>query len=234
MQLDKILQSQGFGSRKLCRALIRNGRLAIAGTTANDPFTEVDPIDLEFSVDGEIWRWHDKAYLLLNKPAGYECSRAPIHHPSVFSLLPAPLVERGVQPVGRLDEDTTGLLLFSDDGQFLHRLASPKKGIAKVYRVTTRHPIDAALVAQLLAGVNLHDEAAPIAATACMPTGERQLELTITGGKYHQVKRMIAAAGNRVDALQRIAVGGLALPADLAPGAWRWLDAGELAALEGQ
>jgi 16S rRNA pseudouridine516 synthase len=234
MQLDKLLQSQGFGSRKACRALVRDRRVAIAGATVADPFAEVDPTGLEFAVDGAPWRWHEKAYLMLNKPAGFECSRAPIHHPSVFSLLPAPLVERGVQAVGRLDEDTTGLLLLSDDGQFIHRLASPKKGIAKVYAVTTRHPVDAELVTRLLAGVALHDEAATIAAAACVPTGEQQLELTITGGKYHQVKRMIAAAGNRVDALRRIAVGGLTLPADLAPGAWRWLAAGELLALEGQ
>lgn len=232
MQLDRLLQSQGFGSRKTCRALIRSGRVAVAGCPADDPFSEFPTDGVEFTVDDVRWTWREKAYLMLNKPAGHECSRAPMHHSSVFSLLPAPLIERGVQPVGRLDEDTTGLLLLSDDGQFIHRLSSPKKGIAKVYVVTTRHPFGIELVERLLAGVSLHDEPAPIAAAACVPIDDYRLEMTITGGRYHQVKRMVAAAGNRVEALRRIAIGGLVLPADLAPGDWRWLDAADLNALQ--
>lgn len=231
MQIERILHSQGFGSRKLCRALIRAGRVTVAGQCLDDPFADVDPAGLEFEVDGERWTYRDKAYLMLHKPSGYECSRQPQFHRPVFSLLPEPLVQRDVQCVGRLDQDTTGLLLLSDDGQFIHVWSSGKKRIPKVYEVHTRHPVDDALIARLLAGVELHDEPAPIAAAACRQTGERSLSLTVTEGKYHQVKRMVAAAGNRVEALHRSRIGGLDLPPDLGIGAWRWLDAEELARL---
>ncbi|NTV95959.1 MAG: pseudouridine synthase [Thiobacillus sp.] len=228
MQLERILQSQGFGSRKACRGLVRHGRVAVAGATVADPFAEFPPDGLTFQVDGSDWPYREKAYLMLNKPAGHECSRAPKHHPSVLSLLPEPLRNRDVQPVGRLDEDTTGLLLLTDDGQFIHRLISPRHKVAKVYEVTAKHPVDDGQIAALLAGVQLHDEPEPIAAAACEQVSERVIHLTLTEGKYHQVKRMVAAAGNRVEALKRIAVGPLRLPDDLPEGAWRWLDAAEL------
>ena len=130
-----------------------------------------------------------------------------------------------MQPIGRLDEDTTGLLLITDDGQLNHALSSAKRKVPKVYLATTRHPVDQAQVDRLLAGVLLNDEPEPIAAAACGIVGENVLRLTLTGGKYHQVKRMVAAAGNRVDALQREAIGDLLLPDDLKPGEWRWLSA---------
>ncbi|MEW5892782.1 MAG: 16S rRNA pseudouridine(516) synthase [Pseudomonadota bacterium] len=231
MQLERILQSQGFGSRKQCRAMIRHGLVAIGDAICDDPFIELEPQDLTFSVDGEPWRYRAHAYLMLHKPQGYECSRAPKHHPSIFSLLPEPLVNREVQSVGRLDEDTTGLLLLTDDGQFIHRLTSPKHKVAKVYAVTTKHPVDDAQLARLCRGVQLHDEPRPIAAAACARIDAHLIHLTLIEGKYHQVKRMVAAAGNRVEGLRRIAIGGLTLPDDLAPGAWRWLEADDLACL---
>lgn len=228
MELERILQSQGFGSRKASRQLIRAGAVSLADGICEDPFVDLSPEGLVFYVDDEPWEYRASAYLMLNKPAGYETSRQPIHNPSVFSLLPEPLLQRGVQAVGRLDQDTTGLLLFSDDGQFIHRLSSPKKQIPKVYAVTTRHPVGPEMMQTLLDGVLLHDETAPIRAAACEQTGENQLRLTITGGKYHQVKRMVAAAGNRVEALCRQGIGQLQLPDDLAEGDWRWLTAEEL------
>lgn len=231
MQLERILHSQGFGSRKLCRALIRSGRVSVSDQPIDDPFFDFGTAGLVFSVDGEAWQFRDKAYLLLHKPSGYECSRQPQFHPSVFALFPDAIANRGVQCVGRLDQDTTGLLLLSDDGQFIHTWSSGKKRIPKVYDVVVRHPVDDRLTAALLSGVQLHDEPAPIAAASCEQTGERSLRLTITEGKYHQVKRMIAAAGNRVDALHRSRVGGLALPEDLPAGQWRWLDAAHLTQL---
>lgn len=228
MQIERLLHSQGFGSRKECRALIRAGLVAVAGRILDNPAEEFAPEGLEFSVDDETWVYREQAYLMLHKPAGYECSRHPQFHPSVFALLPDMLANRDVQCVGRLDQDTTGLLLLSDDGQFIHRWSSGKKRTPKVYEVTIKHPVDDALVAALLAGVELVDEPAPIAAAACLQTGERSLRLTITEGKYHQVKRMIGAAGNRVEALHRSRVGGLELDAGLSPGQWRWLEAADL------
>jgi 16S rRNA pseudouridine516 synthase len=231
MQLERILHSQGFGTRRTCRERIRAGQVQVDGAPCLDPHAEFSTEALDFAVDGETWRYRQHAYLALNKPAGYECSHRPLHHPSVFSLLPQPLVTRGVQCVGRLDEDTTGLLLLTDDGPFLHALSSPRRKIAKVYEVRTRHAVDDAQIAALLHGVTLHDEPAPVCAAACERLDGTALRLTITEGKYHQVKRMIAASGNRVEALRRVAIGGLELPAGVEEGQWIWLDAAALARL---
>lgn len=233
MKLFRALQSQGFGTRRECIARVRHGEVEVNGVVCDDPEAEVDPAGLLLTLDGTTWPYRDKAYLLLNKPAGYECSRQPIHNPSVFSLLPAPLLQRGVQCVGRLDQDTTGLLLFSDDGAFIHRMISPKKGVPKLYRVNCRHPLSEDMLHALRSGVQLHDEPAPIVALACEQVSSHELLLTLGEGKYHQVKRMVAAAGNRVEALHREAIGGLRLPTDLPAGEWRWLDETDLRELEG-
>ena len=231
MELERILRSQGFGSRPECRALIKSGRVSIAGEQCEDPFVELEPQGLEFSVDGESWSYRKAAYILLNKPGNFECSHKPKFHPSVYTLLPRQLMTRGVQAVGRLDEDTTGVLLLSDDGQFIHTYTSPKKKIPKVYDVSVKHALDTQQVDALLAGVQLHDEPQPIAAVACEVRSERLLRMTVTEGKYHLVKRMIAAAGNRVEGLNRVAVGGLGLPPDLALGEWVWLSEDDLVRL---
>lgn len=229
MELERILHRHGFGSRKRCRMLVRAGRVAVHGVACDDPFIDLPTAELVFSVDNQPWPYREKASLVMHKPAGHECSRRPMHHPSVYTLLPSALQERGVQSVGRLDEDTTGLLLFTDDGQLNHALTSPKRKIAKVYLVRLKHAVEPALVETLLQGVLLHDESEVIAAADCVAVDEHLLKLTVTEGKYHQVKRMIAAAGNRVEALHRQAVGGLCLPTDLLPGQWRWLDDKDLA-----
>ena len=223
MQLDKLLQKHGFGTRKACRGLVRRERVAINGQLCEDPFAEIDTDGLIFTVDGVDWPYAEFACLMLNKPTGYECSRKPLHHPSVLTLLPVQLRERDVQPIGRLDEDTTGLLLITDDGQLNHVLSSAKRKVPKVYLATTKHPIEQEQVDQLLSGVLLNDEPEPVSAAACEIVGDNLLRLTLTQGKYHQVKRMVAAAGNRVEALHRESVGELTLPPDLKPGEWRWL-----------
>ena len=225
MQLERILQKHGFGTRKACRSLIRHELVAVNGQISDNPFAEIDTNGLIFTVDGVDWPYAEFASLMLHKPPGYECSRKPLHHPSVLSLLPVQLRERDVQPIGRLDEDTTGLLLITDDGQLNHVLSSAKRKVPKVYLATTKHPIDQSQIDQLLSGVLLNDEPEPIAAAACEMVGEHWLRLTLTGGKYHQVKRMVAAAGNRVEALHRETIGELELPDDLKPGEWRWLSA---------
>ena len=225
MKLADILFSQGFGSRRECAALIGNGAVAVDGQTLLDGTLQLPEAGLVFHVNGQPWPYHAKALVLLHKPAGYECSRQPSSHTSVLKLLPAPLRQRGVQPVGRLDQDTTGLLLLTDDGTLIHRLTSPKHHVPKVYEVLTKHPVAADLPAQLLAGVLLHDDAKPVAAAACEITGECSLRLTLIDGRYHQVKRMVAAAGNRVEGLHRSAFGPWTLPEDLMPGQWRWLSA---------
>jgi 16S rRNA pseudouridine516 synthase len=228
MSLEYLLKSQGFGSRAECRALVGQGRVMVAGQVCKNWEAQFEAEGLSFSVDSVVWDYRKLAFLALNKPAGYECSRRPVHHPSVYSLLPPPLVTRGVQAVGRLDQDTTGLLLMTDDGPFIHTYTSPRKLVPKVYEVTTRHPVDEAQRAALLSGVELHGESKLAVASACTLLSERKFRLTVTQGKYHLVKRMVAAAGNRVEALHRIAVGGFALPVTLPLGQWMWLELPEL------
>lgn len=237
MNLETMLFSQGFGSRRQCRALILRGALRIDGQVQDDPGAAwADDARAgyapAFDVDGTVWRYREKAYLMLHKPAAYECSRVPQHHTSVFALLPAQMLERGVQCVGRLDQDTTGLLLLSDDGQFIHQLASPKRHVPKIYHAVVRHALDETQLAALCAGVLLHGETAPSRALAATMLDTHLLALTIDEGKYHQVKRMVAAAGNRVEHLHRTAIGGMTLPATLAPGQWQWLETEDLATLQ--
>ena len=234
MKLADILFSQGFGSRRECAALIASGAVQVGGQTMPDGAVQVPEVGLVFHVHGQAWPYHARALVLLHKPAGYECSRQPSTHSSVLSLLPAHLQRRGLQPVGRLDQDTTGLLLLTDDGTLIHRLTSPKHHVPKVYEVLTKHAVAAVLPSRLMAGVLLHDDPRPVSAAACEVTGEFSLRLTLIDGRYHQVKRMVAAAGNRVESLHRSAFGSVVLPADLPPGAWRLLTAPESAALLGQ
>ncbi|PHV10129.1 16S rRNA pseudouridine(516) synthase [Chitinimonas sp. BJB300] len=227
--LERLLQSQGFGSRKACRLLVESGRVTINGERYLQANTLFTPPTLTFNVNGEDWPWRQYLYLALYKPAGFECSRTPQHHNSVFGLLPPHFVERGIQPVGRLDADTTGLLLLTDDGDFNHAMASPKRHVPKTYQIQARHTVSDEQIVALLAGVQLHDEPAPLAALAAEKQSDTVLELTIDQGKYHQVKRMLAAAGNRVDGLHRLAIGTLRLGegclAGLAEGHWCELDA---------
>jgi 16S rRNA pseudouridine516 synthase len=223
MKFSQVLFSQGFGARRECEGLIASGHVTLAGQVCDDPFHEVDPEGLVFTVRGEAWPYHERALIVMNKPQGVECSQKPKHHPSVYSLLPVPLRRRDLQSIGRLDEDTTGLLLFTDDGALIHRLTSPKKHVPKVYEVHCKHPVSPDQVERLLAGVKLVDDPATVQAVACELTGECDLRLTLVDGKYHQVKRMMAAVSNRVESLHRSGFGALRLPEDLAPGQWRWL-----------
>lgn len=232
MKLSQLLYSQGFGTRRECAGLIGSGHVTLGGVVCADPAHEAEPDGLVFGVRGEPWPYRAQALIVMHKPAGYECSQKPKHHPSVYSLLPAPLRRRDVQAVGRLDEDTTGLLLFTDDGQLIHRWTSPKRHIAKVYEAGCKHPVEAGQIEQLRAGVTLLDSPDAVRAAACEQAGSHGLRLTLTEGKYHQVKRMVAAAGNRVETLHRSRFGALTMPENLAPGAWCWLDGPE--AIEGR
>ena len=235
-QWHDVLFSQGFGTRRVCAGLVQQGLVSHAGVVVGDSAQAVETDGLQFAVQGVSWTFFDSAYLVLHKPAGYECSQKPSLHPSIYTLLPAPLRQRGggaaagVQAVGRLDQDTTGLLVLSDDGKFIHRLTSPKHHVPKVYEVTTKHPIDAQQIERLVAGVVLDDSPKPVAAFAAEQTGEHSLRLTLTEGKYHQVKRMVAAVSNRVEGLHRSQMGELTLD-DLPSGEWRWLTPAEVVAV---
>jgi 16S rRNA pseudouridine516 synthase len=230
--LDRILQSQGFGTRKYCRQLIEDGEVTINGEVVRDIKASFDTNGLKLELFDEVWTYREHVYIALNKPAGYECSRKPSHHPPILDLLPEQMHWREVQTVGRLDHDTTGLLLLSDDGAFIHAQSSPKRHIPKLYVATTHAPVSEHLVQALKSGVQLHDEPAPLAATHCRQLSEHQLEIVLEQGKYHQVKRMLAAADNHCTALCRVAIGSLTLEAlGLSEGEWMFLEAEHLALL---
>jgi 16S rRNA pseudouridine516 synthase len=220
--LAQILFSQGFGSRREVQALLAQGRVRVGGEVVEEGDRELAAAGLVVTVDGVDWPVHERALVLLHKPAGTECSTRPGAWPSVLGLLPAPLRRRGVQPIGRLDQDTTGVLLLTDDGALNHRWTSPKHHVAKVYEVQCARPVDAAQCQTLREGVVLRDDPVPVRAVAAEARGERALRLVLTEGRYHQVKRMVAAVGNHVEALHRSAFAGIELPADLPPGGWRW------------
>ncbi len=227
--LDRILQSQGFGTRKYCRQLIADGEVIINGVAATDYRQSVDTSGLEFSVFDEAWRYREHVYIAMNKPSDYECSRKPSHHPPVIDLLPDQMRNRDVQTVGRLDHDTTGLLLLSDDGGFIHVQSSPKRHIPKLYVATTFDPVSEDLLAALRSGVQLVDEDEPLSATHCQRLGDHSIEIALEQGKYHQVKRMLAAAGNHCTALRRVAIGSLTLESlNLAEGEWVYLEQNQL------
>lgn len=232
LSLDRILQSQGFGTRKYCRALIDDGEVSINGVVQTGYRASLDTDGLAFTIFDEEWIYREHVYIALHKPANFECSRKPSHHPGVLTLLPEQFTWRDVQPVGRLDHDTTGMLLMSDDGPFIHAQSSPKRHVPKLYEATTQEPVTDALVAALLAGVQLHDEPAPLAAVSCVQKGDNVLEIVLEQGKYHQVKRMLAAAGNHCSALHRSAIGGLTLASlGLEEGEWCYLTPEQLALL---
>ncbi|MEK6668422.1 16S rRNA pseudouridine(516) synthase [uncultured Aquabacterium sp.] len=236
--LSQILFAQGFGERRVCDGLVLKGLVKVNGEVVDDPDAVFPEDRLVLDVDGLPWVTHVKALVMLHKPAGYECSLKPGAWPGVHNLLPVPLRRRGLQPVGRLDQDTTGLLLLTDDGPLLHKLTSPKKNVPKVYEVSCKHPVTQAMCNQLLKGVVLDDDPEPVAAHAAeriwppsvdgaasdADTETLHLRLTLLQGKYHQVKRMVAAVGNRVEGLHRSSVGRLALPEDLPVGQWRWVE----------
>jgi 16S rRNA pseudouridine516 synthase len=223
ISLEKILFSQGFGTRRYCSDLVYAELVKVNGVLAEDPEQRIIPENLILQVEGKDWEYHEKAYLAFNKPANYECSHKTTHHPSVYSLLPSHFVERGLQSVGRLDYDTTGLLLISDDGQFIHKMTAPKKNIGKVYEITTPEPITQKQIDHLMNGVVLDDDPKPCFATACKLISDHVLAMTIVEGRYHQVKRMMVAVGNNVAKLHRTEIGAFQMPSDLAEGEWRWL-----------
>jgi 16S rRNA pseudouridine516 synthase len=223
MFLEKLLQSQGFGSRKHCQQLIKNGAVRVADEVITQPKFNCDVKQpFFFNVYADAYQYREKVYLALNKPQGYECSHQATHHYSVFDLFDEVLLNRGIQCVGRLDQDTTGLLLLTDDGQFLQALTHPKKHVAKVYQMQTADPVTDMQIEQLTQGVELRNETGIFAATDVKRLAEHQLEMTIHQGVYHQVKRMLAAVGNKVEKLHRKQIGLLDL-AELEEGEWIYL-----------
>jgi 16S rRNA pseudouridine516 synthase len=221
IRLDRLLANLGYASRTEATHLIRNGRVSVGGNVARDPSSRVDPVTV--TLDDAPLDHPSGILVAIHKPADYVCSHDDRDGATVFTLLPRRWLDRTPRPeaVGRLDKDTTGLLIVTDDHALLHRLTSPKHHVEKVYEVTLDRPADPSLVDVFAAGtLMLRSETEP-----CLPATLRilescQAELTITEGRYHQVKRMFAACDYKVESLHRTRVGEWSLD-DLAEGEWR-------------
>jgi 16S rRNA pseudouridine516 synthase len=222
-RLDQTLASLGYGSRREVRGLLEAGRVTVSGITADDPSRKVDPANVR--VDGEPLDHPAELLLLLNKPLGVVCSHDQREGANVYSLLPPRWRHRNpvVTSVGRLDKETTGLLLLTDNSALVHRLTSPKHKVPKVYRATVDTDLSSELIAVFASGtLLLHGETDPCAPAELKLLSPREAEVTLTEGKYHQVRRMFSAHGATVLSLHRSRFGALEL-GDLPLGAWREL-----------
>jgi 16S rRNA pseudouridine516 synthase len=235
-RLDRLLANLGYGSRREVTALVARGQVLLDGTVVKDAGARL-PVAADLpdrlTVAGQPLDPPAPLTLLMHKPLDVVCSHREAGR-SVYELLPHRWRARipALSTVGRLDKDTSGLLLITDDGPFLHRVISPRSHVAKRYVAALAQPLGGGEAQLFAAGtLVLEGEADPLAPALLEPLGPTEARLTITEGRYHQVRRMFAAVGNRVLGLHRDRVGGLDLPADLAPGAWRVLTAGEQAAI---
>jgi len=223
-RLDQLLANLGYCSRREARAWVEGGRVTVAGDVVDDPGHKADPAAVR--VDGEPLDHPEGLLLLMHKPAGLVCSHEEREGPNVYSLLPPRWRQRNplVTSIGRLDKETTGLLLLTDQSELVHRLTSPKHKVAKVYRATVDSDLTPDLVALFAAGtLQLDGEKAPCRPAELRILAPREAELVLVEGKYHQVRRMFAAAGRTVLTLQRTQFDHLAL-GDLAQGQWRELE----------
>ena len=220
-RLDKLLTQSGLYSRSEARELIRSGRVSVDGETLRRPEVKAAE-DAAVFVDGEEVNCSLCRYFMLNKPAGVLSATDDRSQPTVLDLLPREIRALGLFRVGRLDKDTTGLLLLTNDGGFAHRVISPKHGVVKTYLAVTASPVDAEDVRAFREGITLAD------GTHCLPAVLEPLDgcrcrVLVSEGKYHQVKRMLAACGKPCTALERTAVGALELDPELPRGGWREL-----------
>lgn len=230
LTVERLLASLGFGSRKDSRGLVRMGIVELNGTVVEDPFMELSCKPDFITVNGEEIPTNEKLYVMMDKPLDVECSHNARDHQSVFSLLPDRFTAMGIQTVGRLDADSSGLLLLSNQGDFIHKVESPKKGLFKKYRVTLARKFTDAQKDELLKGVMLKGERREVIARAIEIDGDGVV-ISIGEGLYHQVRRMFAAVGNHVETLSRISIGPVALDNSLGNGGWRYLTEEEIASL---
>jgi 16S rRNA pseudouridine516 synthase len=222
-RLDQLLANLGYCSRREARAWVQDGRVSVRGAMADDVGAKA--ADGDVSVDGQPLDHPDGLLLLLNKPAGLVCSHDEREGPSVYGLLPDRWRRRNPQitSIGRLDKDTSGLLLLTDQTELIHRLTSPKHKVPKIYRATLSRDLSSELIQIFASGtLLLKDEKTPCAPAGLRIIAAREAEVTLTEGRYHQVRRMFASQGNEVLALHRTRFGHLQLD-DLPAGQWREL-----------
>ena len=224
MRLDKYLSEAAAATRSEAAKAARAGGITVDGVTVRDPAVHIDPESAVVTLYGRTVEWRRFDYIMLNKPKGYVSSTED-RGATVMDLLPSECRKKNMFPCGRLDIDTTGLLLVTNDGETAHRLLSPSRHVAKTYAFTLTSPVGADECAALERGVDIGGHiSAPSTVMLASPTSGR---ITITEGKFHQIKRMFHAVGSEIDELERIAFGPLTLDPTLARGEYRYLTAEE-------
>lgn len=230
MRLDKYLAACGLGTRNEVKKMLKTNVVTLNGDVVRDPATQLDADTAEVVVNGEELRYRQYVYIMLHKPEGVVSATGDRWHDTVLDLLEGNYSEHPLFPVGRLDRDTTGLLLLTDDGALAHELLAPKKHVEKTYLAQLDLPADAADVAAFAEGIALEDFTTKPA--ILLPLEGNSARVVLTEGKYHQVKRMFEARSKQVLSLHREAMGPLELDPELSPGDWRELTEEELAALK--
>ena len=230
-RLDKFLCDSGVGTRSQVKVILKSGRVAVDGKVEKDNSRKVDPASQTITLDGEVLGGKQRMVVMLNKPAGFVTATEDKNDRTVMELLPAELRNQDLKPIGRLDKATEGLLLFTNDGDLLHRLISPKKEVPKVYYARHEGEAQAEDVAAFEAGLTLRDGLECLPAKL-EPLGPGESLITVCEGKYHQVRRMMASRGMTVTYLERRQEGSLTL-GDLPRGEVRSLSQEEIASLEG-
>lgn len=230
MRLDKLLSDMGIASRKELREIIRSGRVSVDGAVETRPEVKLDPAQVSVKLDGRELRYQKYHYFMIDKPTGVVTATEDRKQPTVLDLLTPEMRRMGLFPVGRLDKDTSGLLLLTDDGEFAHRVISPKSCVKKRYYAEVEGEADAEDVLAFSRGILLAD------GTQCLPAelellGGGKCIVTVMEGKYHQVRRMLASRGKPVLTLRRLSIGGLVLGDELGAGNWRELSAQDLCTL---
>ncbi len=232
MRIDKFLSDAGVATRKESAKAAKCGGITLDGVVVKDPSKHIDPEKNTVCFYGREIVYRKFTYVMLNKPEGYVSATDDKSLPYVTELLPDELRRQELFPVGRLDRDTVGLMILTNNGPLAHSLLSPKHHVAKVYRFTAAEPLISGAEEHFKNGVTLADGYECKSAILVLSEDRLSGEITLTEGKYHQIKRMIASTSNRVTSLERITFGGIALDKSLARGQWRFLTPEEIEILE--
>ena len=232
MRLDRYLSSVTSLSRSQAQRAIRAGRVRVEGQPVRQPAQEC-PVTASVDLDGQPLEHPGHRYFMLHKPLGYVCSSADPHNSTVLALLHEPVLS-GLHFAGRLDKDATGLVLITDDGEWSHRIVAPTRNCPKTYRVDLAEPLTEQAAAQLRSGIQLRSEPRPTRPASLDMLSPTRIRLTIREGRYHQVKRMLAAVGNRVVGLHREQIATLTLDENLQPGQYRPLSRAEILSIQSQ
>lgn len=232
MRLDKFIGNNTELSRTQIHIAIKQGAITVNNIVINKTNAHISPDD-QVLVGGKIIEERKPRYLMLHKPAGYVSANSDSEHPTLLDLLDLPF-KSDLQIVGRLDIDTTGLILLTDDGQWNHKITSPKHNHTKSYVVTTTNEINTSAIATFAEGILLKNETKPTLPAELTVIDTHRARLSICEGKYHQVKRMFAAIGNHVVALHRERIGKIILDSTLLPGQFRALTADEITSFESE